>query len=540
MKRKNSLAYLISILLIGGVNSTALMAQTDSTFNWSVLSDAYLDKNWLNSQNPAGLGAHRQGVKSEVVLFGQGRYGGFKNYSSSENETSFGAQASSLARLSRRVVVEGKVGYRNLSAKEVAGSYFIDPSQTPFDLVEYTDANAGDKNLEELCLRGALGVDIVRWFALGASFDYNAASYAKRKDLRHINSLMDMSVVLGGVFHIGESVDLGVNYQYRRRNETLLLSTYGTQDKTFVSLLNYGGFMGKQEVFGEVGYTKENETKPLFDEYHGATMQAVWRVGGVEWFNEAGFRTRAGYYGDPSYSTVVYADHSGKELFYNAGITFTHNSNAHTFGLGLERRHVENRENIYVFRNEESGRDYIDYLGEREVGERTNLSAALSYICRLGIEDGLPRWVLSADASLENRSLKASNYPDYRRQDITWWRTGVAGTRNFLSGKNCYTLSLSASYGGGSGSPCNDGRYGTATEGEALTRTRNDLLMQEWEFLTSSRMGAGVDMGYSRAMWKNQVRGNVTLSYSLQKAFGIEHLSGDMHHTVVLKVGCHF
>jgi hypothetical protein len=335
-------------------------------------------------------------------------------------------------------------------------------------------------------------------------------------------------------------VDIGLNYVYRRRNETLLLSTYGTQDKTFVSLLNYGAFFGKQETFGEIGYTKENENKPLFDARHGATLQVAWRMGNAEWFNEAGFHTRSGYYGDPSYSTVVYSTHRGHGFFYRGLLTFASGSDAHRFGLRYGQEHVANTENIYSYKNEETGRDYIEYLGEREVGERTQRSLALEYTGRFGIRHGLARWEAWADASLDNRNTRASNYPDYRRQNISWWRLKAMGTRNFLSGRNCYSLSVSASYGGGSGQPCMDGRYGSATSGEALTRTRNDLLMQEWEFLASTKLGAGIGFTYSRAMWKGKVRGNVGLAYDMCKALGTRYLNGDMRHTVSIRLGCNF
>lgn len=540
MRRNVLLPYLVSLVLTGGVFHTALMAQTDSTFNWNTLRDVRLDRNWLNSENPAGLHAFGQGTESEIVLYGKGGYGGLKDYFLSKNETAFGVEASSMARLSRRVVVGGQVGYRNVSAKDIAGSYFINPTQTPFDLVEFTDANAGDKTLEEFSLQGGVGVNLARWVSLGASLDYKAANYSKRKDLRHVNSLMDMDLVLGGVFHAGERVDIGLNYVYRRRNETLLLSTYGTQDKTFVSLLNYGAFFGKQETFGEIGYTKENENKPLFDARHGATLQVAWRTGNAEWFNEAGFHTRSGYYGDPSYSTVVYSTHQGHGFFYQGLLTFASGSDAHRFGLRYGQEHVANTENIYSYKNEETGRDYIEYLGEREVGERTQRSLALGYTGRFGIRHGLARWEAWADASLDNRNTRASNYPDYRRQNISWWRLKAMGTRNFLSGRNCYSLSVSALYGGGSGEPCADGRYGSDTSGEALTRTRNDLLMQEWEYLAASQIGAGIGLTYSRAMWKGKVRGNAGLAYDMCKAFGTRHLDGTMRHTVSLRIGCNF
>ena len=536
----NLLSRLFLHLLMVIVPCSAWGTPTDSTFNWSTLRDVRLGENWLNSENPAGLHAFGHGAESEIVLLGEGRYGGLKNYFSSKNELAFSVEASSVARLSKLVVVDGKVGYRHTTAKALAASYFINPMQTPFDLLEFTDENAGDKTLEELYLQGRVGVTPARCFSLGASMDYMAANYSKQRDLRHVNSLMDMRLVVGGMVHLGERVDIGLNYVYRRRNETLLLSTYGTQGKTFLSLLSYGAFFGKQETFGEIGYTKENENKPLFDARHGATLQVAWRIGNAEWFNEAGFHTRSGYYGDPSYSTVVYSNHQGHDLSYRGLLTFATRCDAHRFGLRYGQEHVANTENIYSYKNEETGRDYIEYLGEREVGERTQRSLALEYTGRFGIRHGLARWEAWADASLDNRNTRASNYSDYRRQNISWWRLKAMGMRNLLSGRNCYSLSVSASYGGGSGQPCMDGRYASTTSGEALTRTRNDLLMQEWEFLASTQLGAGIGFTYSRAMWKGKVRGNVGLAYDMCKAFGTRHLDGTMRHTVSLRIGGNF
>lgn len=540
MRRNGLLPYLVSLVLTGGVCHTALSAQTDSTFSWSTLRDVRLDRNWLNSENPAGLHAFGQGTESEIVLYGKGEYGGLKDYFRSKNEMTFGVEASSVARLSKLVVVDGKVGYRHTTAKALAASYFINPMQTPFDLLEFTDENAGDKTLEELYLQGRVGVTPARCFSLGASMDYMAANYSKQRDLRHVNSLMDMRLVVGGMVHLGERVDIGLNYVYRRRNETLLLSTYGTQDKTFLSFLSYGAFFGKQETFGEIGYTKENENKPLFDSRHGANLQIAWRIGNVEWLNEVEFMLRSGYYGDPSYSTVVYSNHQGHDLSYRGLLTFATRCDAHRFGLRYAKEHVANTENIYSYKNEETGRDYIEYLGEREVGKRTRNSITMEYVGRYGIKQGMAMWEAMAEASLDNRTTRASNYPDYRRQNISWWRLKAMGTRNFLSGINCYSLSVSASYGGGSGQPCADGRYGSDTSGEALTRTRNDLLMQEWEFLASTKLGAGIGFTYSRAMWKGKVRGNVGLAYDMCKALGTSHLDGTMRHTVSLRLGCNF
>lgn len=533
--------FLLSAALTGGASASACRAQTASTPEWREWRELRLDNGWFESENAAGLLAFDAGALSEVTLGGTLEQGGLKPYYASEEVREFGAGAASLCRLSERVAVRGEVSYRRLSAKRLAGSYFIDPTETPFDLVEYTDENPGDKQLEEYRIFGGVGARLARGFALGVSFDYTAADYAKHKDLRHTNSLMDLVFVFGGAFRLGERVSLGIDYRYRRRNETLLLSSYGTQDKRFVSLLDYGAFFGKQEIFGEVGYTKENENKPLFEEYRGAALQLSWRIADrLAWFCEAGFRRRSGYYGDPSHATVVYAEHEGGSLFCKGVLTLSGSRSAHTLLLDWSRDQVENVENIYVYRNEETGRSYIEYLGEREVGERTRRSLKARYTGRFGLLGGLPRWQASLEASLDRRETKASNYPDYRRQTLTWWRVTASAARNIPAGRNCYTVSLSGSCGAGAGAACRDGRYASADGSEALTRTRDDLLMQEWEYLTAPRAGAGIDAGYSRLLGDRGYRICVALRCELHKAFDTGFSGDAMRRVVSLRLGCRF
>lgn len=534
--RSQTLALLLALLLTGGVLRSACRAQT-----WAAWSDPKLDSGWLQSGNAAGLTAFGAGAASEIALYGGIERGGLKPWYASDDVREFGAGASSLCRLSRRVVVRGEVGYRNRMSRNLAGSCFIDPACTPFDLVEYDEENRGDKRLEEYRLFGGVGADLTRWLTLGASFGYTAANYAKHKDLRHTNSLMDLEFAFGARVRLGERVGAGVNYLYRRRNETLLLASYGTQDRRFVTLLDYGAFFGKQEVFGEVGYTKQSENKPLFDRRHGAALQLSWRIAErLEWLSEAGFRLRDGHYGNPSHATVVYAEHEGGELFYKGVFTLSGRRNAHTLLLDWSRDEVENSEHIYGYRNEETGRSYIDYLGRREVGSRTRSTFGAHYTGRFGLKEGLPRWQASLDASFDRRETKASNYPDYRRQNLRWWRLTASAARNILSGRNCYTVALSGSCGAGSGEAASDGRYASTGDGEALTRTRDDLLFQEWEYLTAMRLGAGAEAGYSRRLGSRGYRLCVALRYELHKAFDTDFLGDAVRHAATVRIGCRF
>ena len=148
---------LLAWAVAGGAESPASMAQAPPVPDWTRIGDAELADGWLRSGNAAGLVTFGCGRLSEVSLSATGKNGGLKNYYDSDDCFSIGAEASSYYRLGTRTVVAGAVGYDRFSGKRMSGSYFIDPTQTPFDLVEYTSDHAGDKQLESYRLNGPAG-----------------------------------------------------------------------------------------------------------------------------------------------------------------------------------------------------------------------------------------------------------------------------------------------------------------------------------------------------------------------------------------------
>lgn len=497
---------------------------------------------WLTSENAAGLTVLPADLRiSETGCYGEVFSGDLHNYHEAHDGYRWGLKGMSYHPVAERVAVWGEVDYSNFLGRDMTGSYFIDPSQAPFNLVEFTPGNAGNKQLETYHLAGAVGADLTRRMSGGLKMDYTAANYAKRKDLRHTNSLMDMTLTAGLNFRLGKRFTFGANYAYRRRNESLLLSMYGTTDKRYYTLVDYGAFFGKREQFSDTGYTKEDEAKPLFDHYHGGAVQLSWRPGTRwEWFNELGVRIRNGHYGDDSPSTVVYSTHTGQSLAYKGQLVYAGARNIHTLRLEAEQRRCDNRENMYDFRNDAVGINYYVYLGEAEVGRRTEQTASLRYTGQWDIREGLPRWQTALLWEYDHRTQQAVNYPDYRRQDIAWWRLSFSLQRNFRSGRNLYTACVDAGYGSGNGTPFEEGRYHTSNEVVTLTRTLNALLMHDYEYLTAARIQSGATIRYTRLIGGKGLRGFVGLDYDFLHAFDTSCLGNGTRQTVSLQIGCNF
>ena len=158
---------LCAALVAGGAVGSA-PAQPSSGASWRTLRDAELSLGWLRSENAAGLIFFRDSSLSEIAAYAATEHGGLKNYYEAEDRLAFGLEAASCHRLSERVVVRGEVGYDRQLGRRMSGSYFIDPTQTPVDLVEFTDENPGDKQLETYRVAGSVGVAAAHWFAAGA------------------------------------------------------------------------------------------------------------------------------------------------------------------------------------------------------------------------------------------------------------------------------------------------------------------------------------------------------------------------------------
>lgn len=528
-------------IIIGGTFGSTLIAQSMQSENWLRFDDVKRSNGWLCSENAAGLTVLDVRQVSEASLMGIAKLGDLHNSYDSDKEYIFKAGVSSYYRLSDRIVVGGGVEYLTRDMDAATGSYFIDPEQNPFDLLEFTADNPGDKKYEKYRVSGGIGADLNHWLSLGAGMDYIAADYAKRKDLRHINSLLDMTVTVGSVFRPNERFSVGADYVYRRRNESLLLSMYGTTDKIYTSLLSYGAFFGKRETFGEIGYTKENESKPLFDEYHGGAIQLSWKISrNLDFFNELGYRVRNGYYGEPSPRTVVYSEHEGSQFQYKGFLDYKGLSYRHVLQMNAEFRDVDNNENIYSYVNEDTGLSYIDYIGTRDVGTRSQETLSLIYTGSFNVQENLPEWQISFKGNYSHREIKAFNYPDYRIQDISWWQINTTIERNILKKRDCYTFLLGCGYGAGNGDAAKDGTYVSSGSSETVTRTSDNFLMQEYEYLTASQFNVQTQLGITRPLGGNNVKGYISLEYIYRKAFDTVYSGNGQRHTVSLQIGCLF
>ncbi len=186
---------------------------------------------WLTSRNAAALTrfASRNITSAQLSLTRE--KGGFTDFSGSPDAITANAEVESFYRIGSRTVGYGLMSYENFSGKEMGGSAFIDTVRLPFDLEEDSLTNLGRKHRDTYLLTGGVGIDVWHGLSVGARLDYKSANFAKYKDLRHKNKLMDMTFTTGVLWPIAGVVDVGAYYYYRRTTESVKFNLYGREDE---------------------------------------------------------------------------------------------------------------------------------------------------------------------------------------------------------------------------------------------------------------------------------------------------------------------
>lgn len=263
---------------------------------------------WLTSGNAASLTTFADSTIAEGTVAYQYDGGRLRSLSEGRHQNTYGAEVGSYARLNRDVVVYGRIAYRNTQGSAMSGSMLLPTSDLmPFDLVDDSLGNAGSKRTEMFDLTGAVGWRVWKGLSVGAKVDYTAGNYAKHRDLRHTNTLMNLMARANVFYSFGEGDGIGAGFLYRRRTETVQFKSYGTTDKVFKTLIDYANHYGTVETFGSEGFTDGTQEQPLVSQYVGLTAQGGYHG----FFMDFSYLHRTGYYGKESQYTVSNAKHHG-------------------------------------------------------------------------------------------------------------------------------------------------------------------------------------------------------------------------------------
>lgn len=495
---------------------------------------------WLGATNAAGLTTLPVWRVAVADIGYDKSGGGFINYSDSDDSYKFGVSTRSYLRIDPSTNIFGSISYESFEGKNMTGSYFIAPYLYPLDIVEEDITASSNKKRENYNLSGGVGYRFDERWSVGGRIDYAAASYAKMKDLRHENYMLDMTVTAGASCRLGGSITLGANYIYRRSVEAITCNLYGNIEKQYYSIIDYGAFYGNREALGDSGYTDQGDSQPMSIQYHGGALQAEVRFS-PQWslFNEAQFSIYHGAYGKRGTISIVFTEFEGTKASYAGTLVFNGGNSLHKLSIEGTYDNVNNNENIYRRETSSGGVSNIVYYGSNRVLTRSVVTANVEYKCFLGIATFNPVWTITAGACLWQRNQDVVPiYPYYRKQDITSIRAYASAEHNLVKAKNMFTVRLGAGYGTGSGTVCDDGVLAQPSPSSKQPVSADQYLYKEFEYLTAPRVNVSAGVRYTHFFKSLSPYADLGVRYT--KALAVEHLSGDSFAVIGATIGCNF
>lgn len=367
---------------------------------------------WLTSGNAAALTTLADSSIARATLAYSHTGGALRTTSEGRRIDRVDAEARSYYRLSPDIVTYGSMTYRNETGSRMAGSMLAPTAELmPFDLIDDSLHFAGDKRMETFSATGAIGWQACRTLAVGARADFSAGTYAKHRDLRHTNTLMNLDARLNALLRLSEDAAAGAGFVYRRSTETMLFETYGTTDRTYTTLVDYANRHGEVEAYGVEGFTDDSNELPLLSEYFGATAQGAWR--GI--FIDATYMHRSGYYGRQSQYSASHEQHRGDALALHLRYTLPRSASSLTW-LDL-RLHTESltaeRENYRRTTATTGGAaTYYEYYEPTKMSDKAQTYGSAAVNAYWRPEGEIFLWHVTGGIGLHTRRQTAYVYPD--------------------------------------------------------------------------------------------------------------------------------
>ena len=545
---------LICLLFVG------LAAKAHVSYDAIKRSDA-----WLTSLNAAALTRYSASNAAQAELSLTKAKGGFTDFSDSPDVLQGDAAVEAFYRLSSRTVVYGAMSYDNFSGKDMAGSTFISDFRPhtsdlilqtsyfrhlPFDIIEDSLNNTGTKHRDTYHLTGGFGYSVSNGFSVGARLDYTAANYAKYKDLRHKNKLMDMTFSASVFTPIGRLVQIGATYIYRRTTESVLFSTYGKGGRNFVSFINYGPYIGQTEQFGSTGFTDKSREMPLVDDYNGACLQfSIGHSPALQFYNAMTYAHRRGYYGRRSPYTITFTRHKSHVYKYDARLS--HQSEKARFFLNFSLS-AENLENLLPSRLElknEAGATYYEYFTPVKSANRlwvdgqASLRADVSQLSSeaLTTPGSMSVWSFEGGLRWAHHKQTAYLFPYYRRQHYTGYEPFISLTRNIATQKGVWTAQAGASFRHGDGTPADDGTFIEPSDKQMPPPTMDTYFWRDYQWMNAAQYEVGASGQYAFIMPSTSMKTYVRIALSHRKCNERnEYMAGPDRTTATLTLGCEF
>lgn len=547
MKQNRQYMKGLAMLMCGTILCGSTMAQEPKAEmkvrNYDIDFDyVYRQNGWLGSNNGAGLRLSHVDVSYAEAYFTK-QDGKFMNYHESDDSFNFGAKTESFRNFDK-ISFYGKMQYEYFQGNNMKGSIFTRPGENPFDIVEFTP---GKKIKERYIVSAGAGFDIACNLLGGIKIDYQAENYAKRKDLRHKNRLMDFNLTAGLVYQIGSITNVGLNYIYTKRSERIEAEQVSEKGEVYEAFFNKGLWFGESGLWNNPSLRLYNSSYngmkglPIMNIENGASLQLNLgrEARGVNFFGELTYKRRSGETGDKG---VKFTEHTSDIYQAHGMLRIPQSNNMHFLRGAVSYEDLQNQEYLLEKQTINGVATIISYGSSQIFAERT-LSASAEYEFAMKATTYYPVFSLRAGAQYSNRSgVSSLVYPEFKTQWVQTYSAYVNADKNFTIGKGVINANLGVSFAQGRGNRLSE-HQATLPEGmlpSPYSSHNKEYVAYEFEYLTAPRYGLSVGAGYTHHVGRARLPLYCHLKWDYTRANKLVYILDDMRSLLSVRIGCKF
>lgn len=469
---------------------------------------------WYGSHNINGIRQDTVSV-SYAELSGKYMEGDFRDPSYAPMQWGVEAVTASVLHM-EKLSLAGSFSFEQTESYRMCGSMFIQPGSYPMDVLEFTP---GRKTLQTYAFDGGISYDMAPGLRIGAKMDFKSSNLAKRKDLRHDNWRLDMTVSPGIMYSEGD-IAIGAAFIYVRNTESMNPEQVGTAESSYYAFLDKGLMYGIYAPWTGSGlHIDENGVKgfPVRKEGTGISIQTQYK----DFFMEFETTGTDGQAGEKEYIWFLFPESS---VDIRAGYRYNSGKAVHFSRLGFKWNGLTLEENI-LEKITENGVTTVVGHGSNRIMSETGWSISPEYEI---VSDKFEIRAKAA-AGMKN-SLSSQMYPYAAARRVTTYNAEAEALVHI----GRFDLRAGIAYAGG-----------RSEEEEWLTEENSGVQetpfrLKDWydmqmEYMTADRINCGLSLRYN--LPKDMY---VEAAGEWMHGFGIKYLKSSDRAGAVLKFGYNF
>ena len=207
-----------------------------------------------------------------------------------------------------KTYLTGAFSFEQMNGKDMFTSMFINPGYYPIDVLEFTP---GDKTLQTYRFSGGIRHQVASAWRIGGDIAFTSQNFAKRKDIRHTNYGLDLSLAPKLIYTTPAGTSFGLSLLYRKTSESIEAEPVGaaTAD-TYMAFFDKGLRYGTLQAWDGAGiHLSESGVGrlPVREFSYGLGVHFAQSAWGVS--SDVSYQRTRGFVGEKDYDWYRFPGH---------------------------------------------------------------------------------------------------------------------------------------------------------------------------------------------------------------------------------------